>query len=761
MYYQELFGAPDTSNMYETEEQRRRRLAAQGQMPAPAPTTKPRPVKETITTDPITGERTVKIEGSERDLSALNTRTPTVTMPSQAIAAPAAPVAPPQPVAQPQPQVTAAPVAPDQFQFQNLTPEQISMMQQRMATMGINDRGMFQGPDAAAAFNARPLAQRQATFVALRDLQGQQPPAAPTAQPAAPAAQPAAPAAQPAAQPAQALGTGITPAAQPDYMALLEGAQTSDRVRNKLLTDPNTPADVRRAAMTLESDVLKRRQQEADLQRRAPELLQNPRTLAAELSRKGEEGSLLKAVLYKSLGMTNLALAEEKKLGAGMKWQSAVSPDGQSQALIRYNAEGLPVAGYSSTGQALNPEQLAQYAAGGMAGNLDIVGGTFVNDITQQVGRVVTDKRTGRSMVQTATGMQPLGPGWRPQTGSGSLDDQRRRLVQELNIRLQGRTEEEKMAITRDYNQQLVGRGIQPVQPYEITLAAPQIAAPGAASMTTPTPAQAGPAVPGAVAPVAPTVPAAAPSAVPGAAPSAAAPAPAPRAPAAAAPGLQATTPALSPVIGGGARPTQPQMEAEAAAAKTQAEALGEDVAKAKINYGKVQEQVATMEELTNQLLSHPGFSVSVGASAQPGFQFVPGTDKATFYALFDQIKGQSFLAAIESMKGLGALSDREGAAATAAVTSLNLNMNERDFRKAAHQLISQMRSYADRNARKAGQPLPYNEPSLADQTRQNNEAQKWLSSARPGGKNANGTEITQAQIDGVRRRLWQRGVID
>lgn len=57
----------------EDEEERRRRLGL--------PPAESRPVKQTITTDPRTGEQTMKIEGSVQDLSAANPRTPTVTAP--------------------------------------------------------------------------------------------------------------------------------------------------------------------------------------------------------------------------------------------------------------------------------------------------------------------------------------------------------------------------------------------------------------------------------------------------------------------------------------------------------------------------------------------------------------------------------------------------------------------------------------------------------------------------------------------------------
>lgn len=83
------YGAVDP--MAETEEERRLRLqreaqaAAQTPAPPPAPVAptaeKPRPVKQTITTDPRTGQQTMKIEGSVQDLSSANPNTPTVMPP--------------------------------------------------------------------------------------------------------------------------------------------------------------------------------------------------------------------------------------------------------------------------------------------------------------------------------------------------------------------------------------------------------------------------------------------------------------------------------------------------------------------------------------------------------------------------------------------------------------------------------------------------------------------------------------------------------
>jgi len=749
--------------MEDEEERRRRLMAAQGGAGA-----KPTPIKETITIDPVTGERKIKIEGSERDLSALNPRTPTISMPGGTSQAPDLSQARP-PAA---PAMPAAPVNPDQFRYENLTPDQIGSLEQQMGQMGINDRGILRRPDAAEMFNQRPLDQRQQLFAASQG--GVQRTAAPAAapQPAAPVAPaaaqpPAAPVAPAAAQPptappAQPLGTGITapaaaaPAAEPDYMNLLQGSQINEKVRNRLITDPATPPDVRRAALSNERAALQEQRDRTAAQQQAQEIMAKGDGLAFAREMK-KEGSLLKAMLLGAFGANDMARNELNKLGYGGTWQTVFDQQG-NRAMVKVRQDGLPMEGFDQSGRALNAEEMGRFAIGGMqAGQLDIVGGTYVNDQTGEVGRMVTDKRTGRTFVQTDAGLKPM-TGFRPQSSAGSLGDQRNRMIQELNLKLVGKSAEEAMAILRPYNQALAGQGLPIIQPSEVGIQAPQIGG-GTSTPAAPAAQPAAPVAPGAM--LQPTTPAAAQPTAP-VAPGAAPPA---------APAISATTPQLRPAVStaaqpgaapaAGGRPTLTQIQAQAAGQEKTAEVVAEDVGKARANNGKIVEQANTVQALTNQLIEHPGFSVSIGASAQPGFQFVPGTDKASFYAFFDQVKGQAFLSAIEAMKGLGALSDREGAAATAAVTAMSLDMNERDFRKAAYQLNVILKRAADRNAVKAGQQPPFNEPDLATQARQNREAERWLKTAKPGGKNADGTPITQEQINGVRERLRQRGELD
>jgi hypothetical protein len=99
---------------------------------------------------------------------------------------------------------------------------------------------------------------------------------------------------------------------------------------------------------------------------------------------------------------------------------------------------------------------------------------------------------------------------------------------------------------------------------------------------------------------------------------------------------------------------------------------------KGKLQYGKVK--------------PHPGFSVSVGASAQPGFQYLSGTDKADFYARIEEIQGQAFMQAFETLKGGGAITETEGIKGTKAITRMSTAQSEPEFIRAATEFKSIVR---------------------------------------------------------------------
>jgi hypothetical protein len=89
----------------------------------------------------------------------------------------------------------------------------------------------------------------------------------------------------------------------------------------------------------------------------------------------------------------------------------------------------------------------------------------------------------------------------------------------------------------------------------------------------------------------------------------------------------------------------------------------------------------------------HPGFSGSVGATWLPGARFVQGTDEAGFMSRYDQIKDASFLEAFESLKGGGAITEKEGAKATSAINRMSVATDEKEFIRAAMDLQDVIRT--------------------------------------------------------------------
>jgi hypothetical protein len=114
----------------------------------------------------------------------------------------------------------------------------------------------------------------------------------------------------------------------------------------------------------------------------------------------------------------------------------------------------------------------------------------------------------------------------------------------------------------------------------------------------------------------------------------------------------------------------------------------------------KVDAQGKVTEEGT---APHPGFRGAVGLGF--GERFVPGTEAASFQALYDQVTGGAFLQAYETLRGTGQITEIEGAKATSAITRMQLSQNEREFIKAAREFQDVIRSGVQRAQTKAGQP--------------------------------------------------------
>lgn len=104
--------------------------------------------------------------------------------------------------------------------------------------------------------------------------------------------------------------------------------------------------------------------------------------------------------------------------------------------------------------------------------------------------------------------------------------------------------------------------------------------------------------------------------------------------------------------------------------------------------------KLLTKDPVTGELLKdnkpHPGFTSAVGMGGfgtlgVPGIaQMVPGTDAANFKTLYKQITGVAFLEAFETLKGGGAITEKESDQATAARNRMSLAQSEDEFIRAA-----------------------------------------------------------------------------
>jgi hypothetical protein len=108
----------------------------------------------------------------------------------------------------------------------------------------------------------------------------------------------------------------------------------------------------------------------------------------------------------------------------------------------------------------------------------------------------------------------------------------------------------------------------------------------------------------------------------------------------------------------------------------------------------------------------HPGFKTAVGVTGITGgfgaAGYIPGTDTTDFKQRFKQIEGKSFLAAIDSLRGTGQITEVEGAKATAAINRMSLAQSEKEFVEAANELKEVMAKGYQTAQQKAG-VAPFN----------------------------------------------------
>lgn len=115
---------------------------------------------------------------------------------------------------------------------------------------------------------------------------------------------------------------------------------------------------------------------------------------------------------------------------------------------------------------------------------------------------------------------------------------------------------------------------------------------------------------------------------------------------------------------------------------------------------------IATMQtslDSIDALLNDPDLGSIVGLGSMNPLNKVPGTKARGLIARAEQVAGQSFLAAFNQLKGGGAITEREGQAATAAMARLDRSQSEADYKAALRDLKAAIKPAIDRAKQQAG----------------------------------------------------------
>jgi hypothetical protein len=126
-------------------------------------------------------------------------------------------------------------------------------------------------------------------------------------------------------------------------------------------------------------------------------------------------------------------------------------------------------------------------------------------------------------------------------------------------------------------------------------------------------------------------------------------------------------------------------------------------------------DDIAMARGLIQQIKSSPYLSRGTGFSSLGNS--IPGTGGYDFQNLVTQAKSGAFLTAIQKMRGLGALSDREGGAAMAAITRMDTATSEEAFKRALDDYeavlnIAEQRVRQRSGGQPVGQPAPQQAPA-------------------------------------------------
>ena len=128
---------------------------------------------------------------------------------------------------------------------------------------------------------------------------------------------------------------------------------------------------------------------------------------------------------------------------------------------------------------------------------------------------------------------------------------------------------------------------------------------------------------------------------------------------------------------------------------------MAQGQAKAQLALPNSANTLQQISENIDKALTHPSLDKVIGPVDSRTYTFMPKSVEAE--SILDQIKGQTFLTAYDSLRGAGAITEQEGAAAKAAYNRLQrTDMGEKEYRKALGEFKKEVSVLQDIVQRKA-----------------------------------------------------------
>ena len=426
--------------------------------------------------------------------------------------------------------------------------------------------------------------------------------------------------------------------------------------------------------------------------------------IARMLKSKSEEGSYAKLLLLGFIS-PSLALKEANKLGLNDQWTTSLDADGKP--VLLKTRDGVPIEGVSGdTGRALSAKELVAASAQAVS----IKGANASSQIYRDpaTGQTLTKVDTPQGPIYYDKARQRVVPKGEPipLTAGSDITTQLQLSQMKRQQQFVNQTAAARIQSFKEVNNERALAGQTPLTPEQMGLNANGELI-----------GQAQPTVPGLAAPAAAG---AAPAAAPG---GAVAPAAAPAAAVPAVPGTagtgQAPIPNTAVAAAGGAK-TPAQMQAErqaaAAAAKTEATKTAENLVADREALPKIESSAQNTLTTLADVLSHPGFTDVIGVpNIITGIWSPPGTDARNFKSKYEQLKGQQFLEAFNSLRGGGSITEVEGAKAEQAIAALrDPGISEEEFKRNAKILEDTIKRGVNKAREKVGQPPKYDIGSQA-----------------------------------------------